>query len=425
MGWPEGTPLLKTFYPTSCLVTGFDILFFWVARMMMMGLKFMNDVPFREVYIHALVRDEYGKKMSKSLGNVIDPLMVMDRYGTDAFRFTLAALAAQGRDIRLSESRIEGYRNFMNKIWNSARFALPYLSGDGQEISTDRLGPLSLPERWILSRVNATIRDVHEAIRTYRFNDAAQALYQFTWHEFCDWFIEQAKIPLGRQDSEEARRCAAVLRHVLDALMRLLHPFIPFITEEIASKIPSNGDTIILGPFPVVDELKLDEEAEREMGIVMGLVGSVRNIRAEMNLPPGMALSVLVCPSSDQECSLVEANRDMICFLGKVSDLTIRPAGSDVKPPRMSATAVVGEMRVFVPLEGVVDPDAEIARLEKELAKIQKELDSVTRKLSNADFLSKANPDAVQKQRDRHAELSQKVGGLGEGLKKMLGLKGE
>ncbi|MBM3298705.1 MAG: class I tRNA ligase family protein, partial [Deltaproteobacteria bacterium] len=376
-----------------------------------------------EVYIHALVRDEYGKKMSKSLGNVIDPLMVMDRYGTDAFRFTLAALAAQGRDIRLSESRIEGYRNFMNKIWNAARFALPYLAEAGHKASLDTLGPLSLPERWILSRVNSTIRDVGEAIETYRFNDAAQALYQFTWHEFCDWFIEQAKIPLGKKDSEDARRCAAVLRKVLDTLMRLLHPFIPFITDEIASKIPSNGDSVILGPFPVVDETLQDQEAEKDMGLLMGLIGSVRNIRAEMNLPPGRVLPVVVFPASDHEQTLVDQNQDMIRFLGKVEELTIHPAGTGGDPPRMSATAVVGEMRVFVPLEGIVDPDAEIARLEKELAKIQKELDAVTRKLSNEAFLSKANPEAIQKQRDRHTELIQKEDGLSQSLKKMLSLK--
>ncbi len=253
MGWPDKTPLLKTFYPTSCLVTGFDILFFWVARMMMMGLRFMKDVPFREVYIHALVRDEQGKKMSKSLGNVIDPLVVMENFGTDAFRFTLAALAAQGRDIRLSESRIEGYRNFMNKIWNAARFSLPYL-GQLDEITVPDQSELpNLADRWILSRLNRVITEVREAIETYRFNDAAQALYHFTWHEFCDWYIEQAKIPLTGSNQDDARKTSLVLRHVLDAIMRLLHPFIPFISEEIASKIPMNDSTLMRGPFPIFD----------------------------------------------------------------------------------------------------------------------------------------------------------------------------
>lgn len=264
MGWPENTELLKSFYPTACLVTGFDILFFWVARMMMMGLKFMGDVPFQEVYIHALVRDEQGKKMSKSLGNIIDPLLVMDKLGTDAFRFTLAALAAQGRDIRLSESRIEGYRNFMNKIWNSARFTLPYLDSAPTDLSDVTNGDLSLSERWILSRLNGTIKEVHDAIKTYRFNDAAQVLYQFTWHEFCDWYIEQAKIPLSNEGSDEARRSASILKHVLDALMRLLHPFIPAPMRPTALPKGRNKRTSLF-LHPAVERIHLSEKLSRHL----------------------------------------------------------------------------------------------------------------------------------------------------------------
>ena len=424
MGWPDNTPLVGTFYPTSCLVTGFDILFFWVARMMMMGLKFMNDVPFSDVYIHALVRDEQGKKMSKSLGNVIDPLMVMDNFGTDAFRFTLAALAAQGRDIRLSESRIEGYRNFMNKIWNAARFALPYLDDPRANLALDQFSDFSLTERWVLSRLNKTVEEVHQAIETYRFNDAAQTLYHFTWHEFCDWYIEEAKIPLNSNSPEDARRAAAVMRHVLDSLMRLLHPFIPFITEEIASKIPPQVETIMRGPFPSYDESRTDEEAERNMGTLMGLIVAVRSIRAEMNLPPSKPLSVIAIPSSEDERRLVGENENLISSLGRVSELTIASARGNLEPPRMSATAVVGDMRIYVPLEGIVDPDAEIARLEKELAKVEKEFAAVDKKLSNENFLSKANPEAVEKQQEKRADLSAKLSGLGDGLKKMRGLKG-
>ena len=423
MGWPDKTPLLKTFYPTSCLVTGFDILFFWVARMMMMGLRFMKDVPFREVYIHALVRDEQGKKMSKSLGNVIDPLVVMENFGTDAFRFTLAALAAQGRDIRLSESRIEGYRNFMNKIWNAARFSLPYL-GQLDEITVPDQSELpNLADRWILSRLNRVITEVREAIETYRFNDAAQALYHFTWHEFCDWYIEQAKIPLTGSNQDDARKTSLVLRHVLDAIMRLLHPFIPFISEEIASKIPMNDSTLMRGPFPIFDALRIDSEAEQNMEILMGLISSVRNIRAEMNIAPSKLLPVIVFASNVNERNLMEANQRTITSLARVSrmDLSIPDAGQE--PPRNCATAVVGEMRIFVPLEGIVDPDAEIERLEKELARIRKEFETVQKKLGNENFLAKANPDAVQKQRDKQAELFAKLSGLGEGLTKMRALK--
>ncbi len=423
MGWPDKTTLSETFYPTSCLVTGFDILFFWVARMMMMGLRFMNDVPFREVYIHALVRDEQGKKMSKSLGNVIDPLVVMENFGTDAFRFTLAALAAQGRDIRLSESRIEGYRNFMNKIWNAARFALPYLQTLGEGDIAEPLQPEALSERWILSRLNRVILEVREAIETYRFNDAAQALYHFTWHEFCDWYIEQAKIPLAGETSAEARSAAPVLRHLLDSIMRLLHPFIPFITEEIASKVPASGRTVMRGPFPAYDQSRIDPEAEQDMELLMGVITSVRNIRAEMNVAPSKRLAVTVFPSSSKESDLLEGNRTMICSLARISTMDMADAGTKQEPPLNCATAVVGDMRIFVPLEGIVDPDAEIERLEKELAKVQKEFEAVQRKLGNENFLAKANPEAVRKQKDRQAELSAKLSGLGDGLSKMRALK--
>ena len=287
MGWPEKTPLLETFYPTSCLVTGFDILFFWVARMMMMGIKFMGDVPFRDVYIHALVRDEHGKKMSKSLGNVIDPLMVMDKYGTDAFRFTLAALAAQGRDIRLSENRIEGYRNFMNKLWNAARFTLPYCEKIDSNLDFGSISNFSLPERWILSRLNRTIDTVRKALENYSFNDAAQSLYEFSWHEFCDWCLEISKIQLADEDPVVSSRAAAVLNHTLDSLLRLLHPFIPFITEEISSKLNSGSGPILRGEYPTQNDSLIDEKAERDMNFLMSVISAVRNLRAEMNVAPG------------------------------------------------------------------------------------------------------------------------------------------
>jgi valyl-tRNA synthetase len=425
MGWPDSTKLLESFYPTSCLVTGFDILFFWVARMMMMGLKFMDDVPFREVYIHALVRDEHGKKMSKSLGNVIDPLMVMDKFGTDAFRFTLAALAAQGRDIRLSEARIEGYRNFMNKIWNAARFSLPYLDSYKDRAGLSEFSDFTLPERWVMSRLNRTVQEVHSSIQSYRFNDAAQALYTFAWHEFCDWYIEESKIPLAGTDAYAANRSGAVLAHVLDSLLRMLHPFIPFITEEIAAKIPSNSGSIISGPFPQFDASSIDEKAEKDMALLMYLVTAVRNIRAEMNISPGKALPVVVFPDSGHGKDIIESNSEMIRSLARIEDLTVMTPDCSDEPPKMSAAAVMGEMRIFVPLSGIVDPDVEIARLEKELAKAEKEIVSVEQKLSNNNFLAKANPDAVSKQQDRLVQISAKLSGLGESLQKMRSLKGE
>lgn len=423
MGWPNSDPLLHTFYPTSCLVTGFDILFFWVARMMMMGLKFMDEVPFRDVYIHALVRDEQGKKMSKSLGNVIDPLVVMDHFGADAFRFTLAALAAQGRDIRLSESRIEGYRNFMNKIWNAARFALPHLNdlipGPEEPIPQE----LSLPDRWILSRLNRTIAEVRQALETYRFNDAAQALYQFTWHEFCDWYIEEAKLPLAVTDDQAAERTRIILRHVLGSLMRLLHPFIPFITEEIASKIPRSGQSIILGPFPEVDDSMIDEDVETQMNLLMGLVAAIRNIRSEMNLSPAILLSVTVVSQTKEQADFIAESAKMVKSLSRIRELKLSDPADENDLPRLTATAVVGDLRVLVPLAGLVDPDAEIRRLEKELSKILKDFEAVQVKLSNENFLSKASAEAVEKQKDRQVELSVKLTGLEEGLRKMRALK--
>jgi len=256
-------------------------------------------------------------------------------------------------------------------------------------------------------------------VETYRFNDAAQILYQFAWHEFCDWYIEQAKIPLTGGDPAAARRAALVLRHVLHSLVLLLHPFIPFITEEIASRIPGSGDTIMLGPFPVFDESKNDPEAEKEMGLLMGLITAVRNIRAEMNIAPSKELPVFVIPSTHEEAELVRSSEPMMVFLGRIARLNVQDPSSATMAPRMSATAVCGEMRVFVPLEGIIDPEAEIDRLEKELARVQKDLSTVEKKLSNQDFLSKAKPEAVEKQQQKFGELSAKSTGLKESLERM------
>ncbi len=423
MGWPDESKLLKTFYPTSCLVTGFDILFFWVARMMMMGLKFMGDVPFRDVYIHALVRDEHGKKMSKSLGNVIDPLMVMDKYGADAFRFTLAALAAQGRDIRLSENRIEGYRNFVNKLWNSARFTLPHCEKLTQGDDLKTFSDFSLPERWLLSRLNKTTDIVRTALESYSFNEAAQALYEFSCHEFCDWGLEVSKIPLRDPDTAVSKRSAAVLIHTLDSLLRLLHPFIPFITEEISSKLRPNSGPIIIDQYPVLDKSLIDEHAEGDMQFLMSIIASIRNLRAEMNVSPGKALPVVLGCSSIEQLDLVRLNLPMLLSLARISELDFYELTPDSVPPHDSVTAVVNGARVYIPLRGIVDPDVEVARLRKELARITAEYESVEKKLGNEDFLSKAKPEAIKKQRDRKAEMSGKLIGLKEALEKMLAIK--
>jgi valyl-tRNA synthetase len=391
--------------------------------MMMMGIKFMGDVPFRDVYIHALVRDEHGKKMSKSLGNVIDPLVVMDKYGTDAFRFTLAALAAQGRDIRLSENRIEGYRNFMNKLWNAARFTLPYCEKSDSKLNLSDVSNFSLPERWILSRLNRTIDNVCKALQNYSFNDAAQSLYEFSWHEFCDWCLEISKIQLADDDPAVSSRAAAVLNYTLDSLLRLLHPFVPFITEEIFSKLNSGSAPILRCQYPSLNNSLIDEGAEKDMNFLMSVISAVRNLRAEMNVAPGKILPVNLACESDAQVELVRTNMKMVTNLAKISNLDLCQLTSVFSPPQDSVTAVVSGARIYISLRGLVDPSVEITRLEKELAKISGDYELVEKKLANQSFISKAKPEAIQKQRDRRQELATKLEGLRDALNKMLSIQ--
>jgi valyl-tRNA synthetase len=406
MGWPEKTPLLKTFYPTSALVTGFDILFFWVARMMMMGLHFMQDVPFRDVYVHALVRDEEGKKMSKSKGNVIDPLTIIDTYGTDAFRFTLAAFAAQGRDVKMSEKRVDGYRHFINKLWNAARFCLMHLTRPHETLPANGL---SLPDRWILSRLNDTRRTVTEALDGYRFNDAAGTLYNFVWHEFCDWYLEAVKPVLYGGDADARAGTLAVLWRVLRDTMVLLHPFIPFVTEEIWNKLPGAEGSIMKAVYPLdlADSGKVarDAEAEAAMGLTMGVISGIRNIRGEMNIPPSQALTVMLQSPEAGVRGTLEAHRDLIVNLARVDAFSVEPDG---EKPKGAATAIVNGASIFVSLEGIIDFALEAERLRKELGKLESELTPLAKKLSNEDFLQKAPPEVVEKVRLKHGELLEK-----------------
>ncbi len=402
MGWPEQTPELAKFYPTSCLVTGFDILFFWVARMMMMGLKFMDEVPFTDVYIHALVRDASGQKMSKSKGNVIDPLIVMDQFGTDAFRFTLAAFAAQGRDIKMSEERIAGYRNFVNKIWNAARFTLMNL-GEGKP--GDLPSEPTLEDRWILSRVNRVAQEVGRAIEEYRFNEAANAAYQFVWHEFCDWYLELAKGPLyDESDRQRQEASRAVLAEVFSRLLRVLHPFMPFVTEELWQRLPGACGSIMTAPWPGGHETDL--QAEHDMGLVMEVIGAVRNIRGEMGISPGLAVPVVLLPHTDQAIRVLQAQAGRIENLAKTLPLAW---GGENQRPAKSASAALPEVTVFVPLEGLVDFSAEEARLEKELAKLDKEITPSRKKLDNPGFLAKAPDEVVAKEKAKVAEAEDKI----------------
>jgi valyl-tRNA synthetase len=407
MGWPEKTPLLKTFYPTSVLVTAFDILFFWVARMMMMGIHFMKDVPFDDVYVHALVRDEHGKKMSKSTGNVIDPLTVIEQYGTDAFRFTLAAFAAQGRDVKMSEKRIEGYRHFVNKLWNAARFALMHLDESHKEIN---INALSLPDRWILSRLNRVTQTVAEGIDSYRFNDAASGIYNFVWHEFCDWYLEAIKPALYEKEGPEKRATAlGVLWRVMHDTLILLHPFMPFITEEIWHTLPGTQGSIMKAVFPADREDRVaigaDQQADADMDLLIELISAIRNIRGEMNISPSKALAAVIQTQDAKMNAIIEQHEDIITNLAKLNDFKANPK---VTRPKSSATAVVGAATLYVPLEGVIDFDLEAQRLDKEINKLAKELTAVSKKLENQNFLNKAPQDVVEQVKAKHNSLQEK-----------------
>lgn len=422
MGWPQETDELRIFYPTSVLVTGFDILFFWVARMMMMGLHFMGDVPFKEVHIHALVRDIHGRKMSKSRGNVIDPLVVMQEYGTDAFRFTLAAFAAQGRDILFSEERIEGYRHFANKIWNASRFSLTNLTdfrGISQEID---LGELRLPNRWILSRFNETVREVTEALEEYRFNDGAQAIYHFMWHEFCDWFLELIKPVLyGKDDSQERTVTQYVLMRVLDGALRLLHPFMPFITEEIWQRLPHDGKSIMIADFPQYDEGLRDKEALEDMDLVMRTIGGIRNIRGEMDIAPNKRLDVLLLAEKKYIRERLEQYRIYITHLARIDSFSFITSR---EKHRDAATAVLGDVEIFVPMGKDMDFGGETRRLEKEIRKVEKELEFTGRKLSNDEFISKAPGGVVEKTKMKREALLNREKKIRESLAKILEIRG-
>jgi valyl-tRNA synthetase len=412
LGWPEQTEDLKSFYPTSTLVTGFDILFFWVARMIMMGLKFMGDVPFRDVYIHALVRDEQGQKMSKSKGNVIDPLDIMNQYGTDAFRFTLAAMAAMGRDIRLAEERIAGYQNFVNKLWNAARFVQMNLAG--ADLNTDKVAirfegeKVNFADRWIRSRLTATIAEAREAIDAYRFNDYANVLYQFTWHEFCDWYIEMSKLALNGNDAEQARQSRVLLRELLEQILLLLHPIMPFVTEEIWQLMGEERASIMGQRYPAAQPAWLDDEAERRMEFLMGVVRAVRNLRAEMNCPPGKEVKAIF-HGPEEDLALLRSQEPYLRLLARVGTAEYAASG---ERPKGAAAAVIGATEIYLPLGDLINLDEERARLTKEIRKFEEEFSRVQKKLGNHEFISKAKEDVVRKEREKAGQYEEKIRAL-------------
>jgi valyl-tRNA synthetase len=404
LGWPEKTRELEFFYPTSVLITSFDILFFWVARMMMMGLHFLDEVPFRDVYLHALVRDKQGKKMSKSTGNVIDPLDMIEQYGTDAFRFTLTAFAAQGREIRMDEERIEGYRRFINKLWNAARFAQMHLKEADPGITALTADPagLALPHRWILSRVNATIVQVRAALDGYNFNEVAQASYQFVWHEFCDWYLEWIKADLFSDDATARDQARAVLCTVLEQVLKLMHPIIPFVTEEIWSQLPGERGSIMREPFPGPVAAWEDIEAEQVMDLLMGVISGLRTIRTEAEVHPSARIEATLICSDGAKRSILADFAPGIQAMARVKTLAIEIAGT---VPDDAGHGLVQEVELVVPLKGLIDAAGELEKLAREQARLEKELARIVAKLGNEQFMGNAPAAVVAKERDKESEI--------------------
>ncbi len=456
LGWPEKTPDLAKHYPTSVLVTGFDIIFFWVARMIMMGLKFQGEVPFKEIYMHGLVRDAEGQKMSKSKGNVLDPIDLIDgielealvekrlagmmqphlqkkiekatrkhfpngipSFGTDALRFTFASLASTGRDIRFDLARTEGYRNFCNKLWNAARYVLMNTEGQDNGLS-DLPCHYSQADLWITSRLNQVITTTSEAIENYRFDLASQAIYEFTWNEYCDWYLELAKISLQSKDEALQRGTRKTLVSVLETILRLSHPIMPFITEEIWQRVAPlagiSAETIMLQPYPETDVKLINEEAIKSINWVMAFILGIRRIRGEMNIAPGKPLPVLVQNTSTTDLTFLKSSEAYLLKLGRIETITLL-GGDEIAPE--SAMSLVGEMKILIPIAGLIDKDAEIARLEKEIQKIVKDLPRIEGKLNNPKFIDKAPADVITKEKEKLAALYSSKQNLEEQLSKI------
>ncbi|WP_075216763.1 valine--tRNA ligase [Mongoliimonas terrestris] len=414
LGWPDETPELARYYPTNVLVTGFDIIFFWVARMMMMGLHFMDKEPFSDVYIHALVRDEKGAKMSKSKGNVIDPLNLIDEYGADALRFTLAAMAAQGRDIKLATSRVAGYRNFATKLWNATRFA--EMNGCARVADFDPSGVTETLNRWIVTETARAARDVTEAIDAYRFNDAAAALYRFVWNGFCDWYLELAKPVLTGDDGAAKDEVRATCGWVIDQILKLLHPFMPFITEELWAATgawgPARTEILALTRWP---DLPLEEsDAANEINWLVDVISEIRSVRAEMGLAPGIQVPLVLVGGSAKVRGWVATHTAAIQRLARVSEVSL----ADVAPPQ-SAQIVLADGVVALPLAGVVDLDAERSRLMKEETKLEGEIARIDKKLSNEQFIAKAPEEVVEEERTKREGYVERLAKVREALKRL------
>ena len=411
LGWPDATPELKRYYPTSTLVTGFDIIFFWVARMMMMGLHFMKEIPFHDVYIHALVRDASGAKMSKSKGNVIDPLALIDEYGADALRFTLAAMAAQGRDIKLSTQRVEGYRNFATKLWNAARFA--EMNGCASAANFDPKSAKETLNRWIAHETAKAAAEITEAIEAYRFNDAATAVYRFVWNIYCDWYLELAKPLLTGPDGAAKSETQATVAWARDEILKLLQPFMPFITEELWAVTGKHDALLALNVWPSHTGLS-DDKAEAEIGWVIDLVTAIRSVRAEMNITA--AIPLVLAGASAETKARAERWSEFIKRLARVSDIS-----SAAAPPQGSVQLVVRGETAALPLKGVIDIAAERARLGKEMQKADADIARVDAKLNNPNFMARAPEEVVEEEKEKREEAVARKAKIAEALERLKG----
>ncbi|MBI1262480.1 MAG: valine--tRNA ligase [Rhizobiales bacterium] len=415
LGWPDETPELNRYYKTDLLVTGFDIIFFWVARMMMMGLHFKQEVPFRDVYIHALVRDEKGQKMSKTKGNVIDPLQLIDEYGADALRFTLAAMAAQGRDLKLATNRVEGYRNFGTKLWNASRFCEM-----NECVRVEGFDPSKVQQtvnKWIVGEAARTAAKITEEIEAYRFNEAAGAAYKFVWNVFCDWYVEFIKPLLMGEDEVAKAETRATAAWVLDQILLVLHPFMPFMTEELwqvtGEQGPAHGSQLIMAPWPVLTGLG-SVEADAEMDWVVRFISEIRSVRAEMNVPAGAKITLTIKGASSESVERFERHRDLIMRLARLETADV---SADV--PQGAVQIVLDEATLVLPLSGLIDVAAETARLTKEISKLESEMGKIDAKLGNAKFIAGAPAEVVEEQRERRAEAEAAIVKLRDALKRV------
>ncbi len=418
LGWPDKTPELARYYPTATLSTAFDIIFFWVARMMMMGLHFMKEVPFDTVYIHALVRDEKGKKMSKSKGNVIDPLPLVDEYGADALRFTMAAMAAQGRDVNMSIPRVEGYRNFATKLWNAARFA--EMNGCVGDLPLNPSNLNATLNRWIVGEVEKTAKDVTKAIEAYRFNEAADGLYHFIWHTYCDWYVELSKPVFNSGDEPLINETRAVTAWVLDEMMKMLHPFMPFMTEELWQRLGETGrkreTMLIKANWPILDGLQ-DEAAQAEIDWVISIISEIRSARSEMNVPAGAKLPLVLVGANETSQTRAKRYDSTLKQMARLETIDFA-----AQVPQGAVQVVVGEAVAALSMQGVIDVSGETARLSKELGKVSGEIKKLSGKLSNEQFLSKAPDDVVAEQKRRLEEEQERAAQLEAAIERLRAL---